>query len=200
MTTPVETPAPPKKRISGAWYALVALPWIIAIATWYVHLPRVIAGFADLRSKTYVTQMAPFGEVTIASKSDMQSVSLHAGENTIYVEGVDVLGHTEAKSELTCVLADDGHVVTLARDTSTTMTIGASTFVSQYTAQIEHDGQYLAGCSSTSEARYSIGRSFPFVSIVLLVLAMILALPVTGVIGYLVHRVRNGKRNTTRVT
>jgi hypothetical protein len=197
MTTAVETPATPKKRISGAWYALVAIPGIVAIAVWYTHLPKVIAGFASLGSQTFTTIVgAPPSEggVEIFVKSEMNEVRLRAGTNTIYVEGYKDGEHTEPRTELSCVMVGpDDRSVDLRRDTSSTMTLDSSHFASQYDAQIDTAGDYRVSCFASVEAEYSISRSFPGMSILWLVLATFLALPMTGVVGYLVNRVRNPK-------
>ncbi len=197
MTTPVEPPAP-KKRISGAWYALTALPWIVAIGVWYVHLPRVIAGFTSLGSMTFSSHVETSAEAN--SQSEPEFVMLHAGDNTIYVEGDKIGETTRARTDLACVLLDDaGKPVPLERDTSTSMTLNSDSYVSQYELRIERVGEYALSCSSAIAARYSIGRSFPIRSIVWMILALVGALPVMGIIGYTISRIRNPPRPKTPV-
>ena len=53
-----------KKRISGAWYALTALPWLVAIAVLYVNVPRVIHGF------THQHQMRSEGESLVINPGE----------------------------------------------------------------------------------------------------------------------------------
>lgn len=188
MTTPVEPPQAAKKRISGAWYALTALPWIVAICIWYVHLPRVISGFSNLGANTFTAQVG----MGFTDKADLERVRLGTGQNTIYVEGTEVGDRTEPRSELSCVLLDpDGREVTLERDTSTSMSINSTHYVSQLSAHIGRPGTFLVSCSSDVSVRYSLGRSFPVMSILWLIFSLIGALPVMGIIGYIVSRIRN---------
>ncbi|GEM_PF-6376794 len=192
MTTPVEPPAP-EKRISGAWYALTALPWIVAIGVWYVHLPRVIEGFASLGDMTFSSRVESRAEAD--SQREPERITLRAGKNTIYVEGDKVGETTRARTSLACVLVDDaGQTVPLERDTSTSMTLNSDSYVSQYELRIERAGEYAVSCSSEIAARYSIGRSFPIRSIVWMILVLVCALPVMGIIGYTINRIRNPPR------
>lgn len=202
MSTPVEPPTsePPKKRIHGAWYALVALPGLIAIATMAIHIPKLIHGIAEINRKVLVTTSS----AELDAKSDMHRVELPAGDNSIEVEGVDVAGSVEAKMELTCRLFDsDGHAVPLERYTGRSTTINSAKFVSQYEMYLDRAGEYSVSCASATPevpVRYWVGPGFPFLSIVWILLALFLALPMTGVVGYIVHRIRNGKRKGARIT
>ncbi|MGE3769019.1 MAG: hypothetical protein AB7L94_42600 [Kofleriaceae bacterium] len=192
MTTPVELPEAPKKRISGAWYALTALPWILAIAVWYVHLPRVIAGFATLGANTFQAQT---GGVRFKNVDDLERVHLRAGRTTIYVEGVRDGERITPRADLWCDLFDPaGRPVALERDASMTMSINSDHFASQFVAQIDTAGDHFVTCDADEPVRYSLGRSFPVTSIIWLVLTLVAALPLTGVIGYTVNRIRNPKK------
>lgn len=188
MTTPVELPTPAKKRISGAWYALVALPGLMAIWVLATNIPKLVRGFADLRVPSY--------------ESGAREVRLKAGENTIYVQGDDSGTDTSALAEMTCTLRDaSGHALTL--DTVSGLesyTVGGFTGVAQYRVDIPRAGSYHLDCQTDPPVRFAIGKGFPFISIVWCLLALFLALPLTGVTGYIVHRIRNGKRKNARIT
>jgi hypothetical protein len=188
MTTPIEPPAASKKRISGAWYALVALPGLFAIATLYINVPKVIHALTHLRLATFDAGMA-------------HDVDLRPGENTIYVEGERHGENTVALTSLDCTLRDQTRALVLEPVTGTeTYTVGGFTGVAQFNVTIPTAGSYTITCTSGSPAQFSIGIGFPFMTVIWCVLALFLAMPLTGVIGYLVHRVRNGKRPGARIT
>jgi hypothetical protein len=187
MTTPVES-APAKKRIHGAWYALVALPGLIAIWVLATNIPKLVRGFADIRVPSY--------------ESGAHDVRLKAGENTIYVEGDDSGQRTRALATMSCTLRDESGA-SLSLDTVgglESYTVGGFTGVAQYEVDIAEAGTYNLDCQTDPPVRFAIGKRFPFISIVWCLLALFLALPLTGVTGYIVHRLRNGKRKTARVT
>jgi hypothetical protein len=187
MTTPAETP-PAKKRIHGAWYALVALPGILAIVVFATHIPKLIHGFTNLRLPTF--------------EAGTHEVELDAGENTIYVEGDSSGGETVALASLRCTVRDPRGTELALEKTSgfESYTVSSFTGVAQYDVQIPSKGIYTVDCTPDAPARFGIGVGFPFLSVVWLLLAMFLALPLTGVTGYIVHRIRNGKRKTARIT
>ncbi len=185
MTTPTESPP---KRIHGAWYSLVALPGLIAIAVLATHIPKVVRGFTDLRVPSY--------------ESGAHNVALKAGENTIYVEGEREGEHSRALASMTCTVRDaNGSALTLDRISGhESYTIGSFTGVGVFDVRIPEAGRYDVECTTDPPVRFAIGIGFPFLSIVWCLLALFLALPLTGVTGYIVHRIRNGKRTGARVT
>lgn len=189
MTTPVESPsAPAKKRISGAWYALVALPGLLAIATIATHVPKLVAGFSAL----HVSALA----------AGSHDIELEAGENTIYVEGEQRHEDLHAKAEIECTIRDDRGTALVLEPLQGHSTFSSPSFsgVGRYDVQIPAAGTYNVTCQTGDNALFAIGLAFPFLSVVWILLALFLALPLTGVTGYIVHRIRNGKRKTARIT
>lgn len=187
MTTPVELPEPTKKRIHGAWYALVAVPGLVAITVIAIHVPNIIRGFSTLSSPTL--------------DAGAHVVELEAGENTIYVEGDSSGTQTVPLAKLTCTIEAPRGVLALEPLRGfESYTVGGFTGVGVYDVEIPSDGTYTVDCTPSGPARFTIGKGFPFMSVVWSLLALFLALPLTGVVGYIVHRIRNGPRKGARIT
>lgn len=188
MTAPATSP----KRIHGAWYALVALPGITAIIVLATHIPIVIGGLTDLQLQTYRAGV-------------VHEVELKAGEHTIYVEGADDGDTVRPLAMLTCAVnppSGERLVIEPLRGFES-YTVGGFTGVGVFDVIVPSDGRYVVSCSAAESAeapRFSIGMGFPFMSVVWCLLAMFLALPLTGVVGYVVHRIRNGPRKGARIT
>jgi len=165
-----------QRRPSRAWYALTALPGLFAVFVLVRFILNVVHGIDTM-------QRFPIpGE---------QTIELAAGDHSLYLE-------TDGRAaSVNCRLldAESGAPLTLATPSGrTTYTIGSRTGTKVFEVEAPHAGRYTLRCDGDETTTLTLGAPFSFGSIVFLVLALALALPMTGVIGYLVHRSRHPKR------
>lgn len=174
---------------SRAWYALTAIPGIVAVA---IAVWLVIGMIEDVERMP---------RVVIPCTHEL---SLAAGHHVIYGETasmVDGVAYVATSFSVRCSLtAPDHTALALERPTgSTHYSIGDYSGQSLFAVDVPRTATYRLACESPdARSVLAIGSGGFATVVVALILVVVLALSATGIIGWLVHRARRRHRVVRR--